>query len=329
VIDVIYANLVSSRLEKFKQVRKGVYTFRCPYCGDSEKYRNKTRGYFFATKSGLVYKCHNCGVGRTFANFLKDNANDLYDEYLLERYKSGLTGKGRNVADPEFKFEKPKFVKSQTNIPTIESLNSDHPAKKYLLSRGIPQSFFKNLYWAEEFVSWVNQQRPLLKDGAKEHSRIIIPLLDKNGEWFGFQGRSIDPKNSLRYITILLDEDKPKLFGLDRIDETKTVYVTEGPFDSLFIRNAVAMCGADVNLNDWGIGDRVWIYDNEPRNSQIVSRIANAIDRGERVVIWDSDIKEKDLNDMVLAGRDVQRVVECNVYYGLEAKVKLTEWKRV
>ena len=70
-------------------------------------------------KSGLVFKCHNCGVGRSFGNFLKDNANDIYDEYVIERYKSGLTGKGRNVADPEFNFEAPKFVKKETNIPNI------------------------------------------------------------------------------------------------------------------------------------------------------------------------------------------------------------------
>jgi hypothetical protein len=89
------------------------------------------------------------------------------------------------------------------------------------------------------------------------------------------------------------------------------------------------MCGSDVHLDDWGIGNRVWIYDNEPRNAEIVSRISRTIDRGERVVIWDSDIKEKDINDMILAGRDVQRVIESNTYQGLEAKLKLNYWKKV
>ena len=142
----MYANLASARLEKFKQVRKGVYTFRCPYCGDSQKYKNKTRGYFFSMKSGLVFKCHNCGVGRSFGNFLKDNCQDLYDEYVIERYKSGLTGKGRNVADPEFNFKAPKFVKKETNIPNIKSLNTLHPAKKYLVDRGIPEDKLGGLY---------------------------------------------------------------------------------------------------------------------------------------------------------------------------------------
>ena len=259
MIDVAYANLVSSRLEKFKQIRNGVYTFRCPYCGDSEKYRNKTRGYFFAKKSGLVFKCHNCGVGRSFANFLKDNANDLHDEYVMERYKQGLTGKGRNVADPEFKFSKPKFVKKQTNLPTIESLNSDHPAQGYLLGRGIPESKFSDLYYAEKFCKWTNDQKPTFQNVKRDHPRIIIPFIDKEGNWFGYQGRSLDANDKMRYMTIMLDEDRPKIYGLDKIDETKTIFITEGPFDSFFVPNSVAMCGADVDVSSYN-WDCVYVF---------------------------------------------------------------------
>lgn len=328
MIDVIYANLVSSRLEKFKQVRNGVYTFRCPYCGDSEKYRNKTRGYFFNKKSGLVFKCHNCGVGRSFANFLKDNANDLHDEYVMERYKAGLTGKGRNVAAPKFEFEKPKFVKSQTDLPTVASLNNSHPAKGYLLGRGIPEKYFSELYYAENFCQWTNQQKPTFKNVKKDHPRIIIPFIDTDGNWFGYQGRSLDINDKMRYITIMLDEDHPKIYGLNRIKPESTVYIVEGPFDSLFVENGVAMCGADVDVSSYN-WNHVYVFDNEPRNKQICDRISGAIDRGDPVVIWDSNIQEKDINDMVNAGLDVQRVVESNTYQGLEAKVKFTEWKRV
>jgi len=328
LIDVIYANLVSSRLEKFKQVRNGVYTFRCPYCGDSEKYKNKTRGYFFAKKSGLVFKCHNCGVGRSFANFLKDNANDLHDEYVMERYKTGLTGKGRNVADPKFEFKKPKFVKNQTDLPTISSLNNDHPAKGYLLGRGIPESKFSDLYYAENFCQWTNDQKPTFKDVKKDHPRIIIPFIDTDGKWFGYQGRSLDFNDKMRYITIMLDEDRPKIYGLSTVNQDTTVYITEGPFDSLFVENGVAMCGADVDVSNYN-WDVVFIFDNEPRNKQICDRISNTIDRGDKVVIWPTNLKQKDLNDMVLAGHDVRLLVESSTYQGLEAKVKFTEWKRV
>ena len=127
----------------------------------------------------------------------------------------------------------------------------------------------------------------------------------------------------------MLEEDAPKIYGLDNIKTGETVYVTEGPFDSTFISNSIAMCGADGDVSKWGITNPVWIYDNEPRNRQIVERLATTISRGDRVVIFPKNILEKDINDMYLSGQNVQRVVESNIYQGLEAKLKLQDWKRV
>ena len=144
----------------------------------------------------------------------------------------------------------------------------------------------------------------------------------------GFQGRALGP-SKVKYITVMLNDDAPKIYGLDQVQKTETVYITEGPFDSTFIRNAIALCGADGDIDKWGIGDAVWIYDNEPRNSEILSRISRVIDNGQKVVIWPSTIKEKDINDMVLSGLNVQNVIESNTYSGLEAKLKFTTWKKI
>jgi len=331
LIDNYYANLVSARLERFKQVRNGVYTFRCPYCGDSQKHKNKTRGYFFSKKSGLVFKCHNCGVGRSFGNFLKEQANDLYDEYVMERYKAGLTGKHRNVANPKFDFEKPVFKTkaNDTEVESIEQLNNEHPAVGYLLGRQIPKKYFSDLFYTDKFCTWVNTQKPTFKDVKKDHPRIIIPFIDTDGTWFGFQGRSLDVNDKMRYITIMLDESKTKIFGLNRVDFDKTIYITEGPFDSLYIDNAIAMAGADV---DWEVlrdKEVVFVYDNERRNKEIIGRMEKAIDKGYEIVIWPDNLLEKDLNDMFIAGHDVQSLVEFNTYSGLEAQIKLSEWKKV
>jgi len=89
------------------------------------------------------------------------------------------------------------------------------------------------------------------------------------------------------------------------------------------------MCGADADISKWGISNPVWIYDNEPRNREILSRISKTIDSGEKVVIWPSGIDEKDINDMVMSGLDVQSVIESNTYSGLEAKLKFTTWKKI
>ncbi len=329
MIDSHYANLVSARLDKFKQVRNGVYTFRCPYCGDSQKYKNKTRGYFFTKKSGLVFKCHNCGVGRSFGNFLKEQASDVYDEYVMERYKSGLTGKYTNTASPKtFVRPRPTFPRKNNieGLQRCDSLNKKHPAYEYLLSRQLDPSLF---YYTDEFCTWANTQKYTFTDIKKDHPRIIIPFIDVNKKWFGFQGRSLIPNDRMRYITIMLDENSKKIYGLDKIDYNKTVYIVEGPFDATFLGNSIAMAGSDVDIRKDYWSDHIWVYDNEPRNREIVNKLNRRIDDGDKVVIWPTNIKQKDINDMVLAGHDVQSLVELNSYQGLEAKVKFTEWKKV
>ena len=167
-------------------------------------------------------------------------------------------------------------------------------------------------------------------DNLKQDSpRIIIPFLDKEGNLFGYQGRSLAPKAKLRYITIMLDEEQPKIFGLDRVKEDKPVYIVEGPFDATFLENSVAMAGSDADVRTFGWSNYIWIFDNEPRNREIVARISKVIDRGDKVVIWPKKIQQKDINDMVLAGHNVQDVVDSNVYSGLEATLKFNDWKKV
>ncbi len=319
-VDVKYINLISGRFQKFKKVKNNLYNFRCCLCGDSQKNKNKARGYLYQVKNNTNFKCHNCGVNISFNNFLKQIDPIVYKQYIFEKFKEGHTGKNFTVDEPVFKFEAPKF-KPKLNLPKA-STNPD--AKKYLESRKINPN---NYYYAEKFKEWTNSLRQTFDSTDKDEQRIIIPLFYQNN-LVGFQGRALGP-SKVKYITIMLDDDAPKIYGLDEVQKSETVYITEGPFDSTFIRNAIALCGADGDVTKWDIRDCVWIYDNEPRNSEILSRISRVIEDGQKVVIWPSTIKEKDINDMVLSGLDVQSVVESNIYSGLEAKLKFTAWKKV
>lgn len=326
-IDRKYISLLSSQLQKFSRKKEDLYNFRCPYCGDSQRNKNRTRGYFYRVKNDFLFKCHNCGVGTTFVNFLKQNSPLLYDDYILERYKEGLTGKGSVAPTPQFNFKVPVFKKNIfSELDTIQDLNTTHPARKYLERRKLPPEYLSKLYYCPKFKEWTNKHKPTFKDTKYDESRIIIPMLSKDGV-IGFQGRALY-QSAIRYITVMLNDDSPKIYGLDRIDDSQKVYITEGPFDSLFLDNSIAMCGADVNVSQYN-WQKIYIYDNEPRNRQIVDRMSKTIDSGNEIVIWPSQIKEKDINDMVLAGHDVKSVVECSTYKGLEAKLKFTDWKLV
>ena len=319
--------MVSPRLTLFTKKKADLFNFRCPYCGDSQKRKNKARGYLFKIKNDFVYKCHNCGVGRTFSNFLKDQDTFLHDQYVMEKFKDGRTGKGTTVPNPKFNFKAPVFRKNGINLEKISDLNTSHPAREYLEKRGIKDLDY--FYYCPKFKAWTNEQKKTFDNCRQDSPRIIIPFRDKDGKLFGYQGRSLAPTAKMRYITIMLDEDKPKIFGQDRIDYEKAIYIVEGPFDSTFIKNSVAMAGSDVDIRTFGWRNCIWVYDNEPRNREIVNRISKSIDGGDKVVIWPKNIHEKDINDMSLAGHDVQTVVESHVYHKLEANLKFNDWKKV
>ena len=153
-------------------------------------------------------------------------------------------------------------------------------------------------------------------------------MYDGSKTLIGFQGRSLGP-NSVKYITVMLNEEAPKIYGLDTIKTEKPIYIVEGPFDSSLIENSVAMCGSDIDIRTFGWSDYIWVFDNEPRNREIVNRISKTIDRGDKVVIWPAFVEEKDINDMVQRGHNVSHVLESCTYSGLEAKVKFNIWKKV
>ena len=218
---------------------------------------------------------------------------------------------------------KPEFKKKvEINLPSAFDIPQ---SQTYLHSRAI---FDGDFYYASNFKEFINELKPHSFESTEYgEPRIVIPLV-RNHELIGVQGSALS-YTPIKYITIMFSDDEPKIYGLDQVRTDSPVYVTEGPFDSTFIRNSIAMCGADADVSRWGISHPVWIYDNEPRSPEITRRIQSAITSQQTVVIWPSNIHEKDINDMVLAGHDVQSVVESNVYSGLKAKLQFNTWKRI
>ena len=321
LVDSKYIGLVSSRLQKFKRVKDNLYNFRCPICGDSQTNKNKARGYIYQVKNNTNFKCHNCGASMSFNNLLKEIDVNLHKQYTLEKFKEGHTGRNFVVEAPKFEFKKPIFKKS-INLPKA-STNSF--ANEYLIKRKIDPDKF---YYADKFMEWTNTQKQTFDTITRDESRIVIPMYDENKNLIGFQGRALG-KSFTKYITVMLNEESPKIYGLEKVDSTKPIYIVEGPFDSTFIQNAIAMCGSDVDIGSFNWSNYIYVFDNEPRNREIVNRISKTIGRGNKIVIWPNNIIDKDINDMVLSGHDVMSVVELNTYSTLEAKIKFNNWKKI
>ena len=324
--EIKYLNLLSTRLPKFKRKKEFLWNFRCPICGDSERNKNKARGFVFELKGKLLYKCHNCGTSCSFERLLEGLDPSLYKEYRLEKFQEGRTRKPVKLTAEKVGSTPVFTVDILDSLTPLDNLNNSHPAKEYILNRQLPTNA---LYYTESFQEWTNSVKPeTFPEVTQDEGRIIIPFRDKEGNTFAYQGRSLS-STGLRYITILLQEGKPKIFGLDTVDYERTIYIVEGPLDSLLLNNSVAMAGADVSsVPDYLGTDVVYVLDNEPRNPHITGRIGVHIAAGAKVVIWPSSVKEKDINDMVLAGIDVNSVIKSNTYSGLTATLKFNDWRK-
>lgn len=333
-IDKKYVNLVSGSLERFKWKKDSIATCRCFKCGDSKKNKAKTRGYFFEHKGSYVYKCHNCGFSCNLYSVLESISPSLCKEYAFEVFKE-------KNPKPEIKPQQEKRTPIFTDLGTrLDLLNEDHKAVKYVQSRKIPKEKYINFYYSNDFSKIMQS---FGKESGPKQSRLVIPFYDEVGTLIGIQGRilegQVDTKNwkeneAIRYITLKKEGQERLWYGLEKVNPNETVYVTEGPIDSMFIPNAVAMQGAGwlESLPDKIKKSKViFIFDNEPRNFEIVSLLGKYIEAGRNVVVWPEEINKKDINDMVLAyGESMTiKLIINNVYSGLKAKMKYTYWKKV
>lgn len=338
-IDAKYTQILGSRLRNFKQKNDYLWNYSCPVCGDSSKNKLKARGYIYRTQSDLFCKCHNCGYGTNIGNLIKYVDPTLYDQYVLERYTSGATryNTHKDVAE----LIKPKelleddILSNLTRLDKLALSKPDHPAIKYIQNREIPRDKWYLLYFTARFKAYTNTISPkFVEPIVDEHPRMIIPYFTSAGKCFAFQARAYGNEEP-KYYTIKVDETQEKIYGIDRLDYSKRIYVVEGPIDSLFLRNAVAVSGASFDTPTIRslLTNATIVMDNEPRNRDIVKQLEKYINLGYHVCMMPDHIQQKDINEIILHGKknssEIVDLINTNTYFGIEAKLKFSTWKKI
>lgn len=331
-IDEKYVRLIGHSVDRFTVVSDSPLSvnFRCPICGDSKKSKTKARGYVFRVKDGTFrYKCHNCGDSRTLRSLIKTVDYNLYREYVSETLVKPREDTDVKISLLRKKTEEDSLPGTSLvlKIPSLRDLPRDHEAVQYWTERMLPEKRMSDAYWASAFYSWVNHD--LIPDKFtsaaldRDCGRIVLPFRNREKKITAVTGRSVADEKP-KYVSVRLTET-PSLFGEELIDERETVYVLEGPIDSMFLKNAVGMGTSSRSVR---YEDRVMVYDNEPRSPEIVKIVERAVAAGERVVVWPPDVTEKDINQMVLAGRDPAAIVRARTFSGLRARIELGNWRR-
>jgi len=326
MVDIQYLLTLSPRLDRFKKKSNNLYNFRCPYCGDSQKKQSKARGFVYSMKNEYFYKCHNCSKGTTLGKLIEHVDPQLYKEYVIQKYKGGK----RDTFEYDFKpvrFDDKKLK----GLTRFDKLDKDHPALNFIKQRRLDQ-FLDRIYFCPKFYAWVNTLIPNKFQSSlvnsMDHPRVVLPFFGVDSKMFAFQGRAFG-KEEPRYITIKLDENKRRIFGLDRLDINKKIYVVEGPIDSLFLPNCLAVAGADMNMS---LRNAVYIFDNEPRNKQIVDKMQQLIFLNKEICIFPKSLKYKDINDMIIGGLtqvEIRSIIDNNTFSKLSAQQKINDWKEI
>lgn len=339
-IESKYVRLLSHRLRNFKQKNDYLWNFSCPFCGDSQKNLTKARGYVFQKGTNLFYRCHNCGVSTNVGNLIKHMDNSLHKEFVLERYKSGESGFS-NFKEPTFDIPSPRFDKVEKqkifeHAEWCDKLPSGHFCLEYLNKRQIPQKFHNKLLFTQHYKQFCDALVPNHGKTVVDDARLVIPFYDKYNDLIAVSGRALETSDkTLRYVTLRTNDSKDKLlYGMDRVNLSETVKIVEGPIDSLFLTNCIASGDANLVLTADEISSdkKVLIFDNEPRNKEIVKMMQNAIRLGNDIVIWPDTIEGKDINEILLGGitsDELEGIISSNTFSGLQAQTKFVFWKKV
>ena len=340
-VDNEFALRIFSHQRNFKQVSTMPFKLNCScmICGDSATDRLKARFWYYEYKGTMFCHCFNCDYSAGFGRFLENHDESLYREYLLEKRKEETFGKKETprVVETEIseKFTKKLIIERLDFCERLDRLPANHPIVKYVENRAIPKAAYKRLWFTSQWQELVNKNKPTF-DNPKKECRLVIPIYNREGKIESYQGRALSSAARQKYMTIKAHEDASKIYGVDTVDESKQwVYVMEGPIDSLFIPNAIAITGGSLDLDQVPYKDkRVWVLDNEPRHPDVKKRVKKLIDSGERVVLWDkSGWKGKDVNDIVKAGEasaeEILQYFEDNIVYGLMAQLRFSTWFKI
>lgn len=331
-VDLKYLNILSIKLDNFKQKNHNLWNCRCPVCGDSKHSKLKSRGYFFRNDDAIVYKCHNCGYVSNIYKMLEQFYPSYTSEYLMEIYfEKNNNFIKQKKGEIKLKNTIPVF-KEKLNLPSISSLNENHFAKKYVIDRKIPSKYYSNLYYSENFKNFLDEWYPEHnKKIIDNDARLVIPFFNKNNKIFMIQGRTLN-NSKIKYISIKSDKEIPKIFGINIVDENKDIYVVEGPIDSLFLDNCIATADSSlVTAEKYFSKDKlILIWDNEPRNIEIVNDIQKGINLGFKVVIWPENFRFKDINEAIINGiKNIKEIIDNNIFKGLSAQLEFDNWRKI
>jgi hypothetical protein len=279
---------------------QNIFNAECPVCKEGRSAGRTRRLFFFPAKN--YFYCHNCVkswrplewvrevTGLTISEIIKKNktqSNSL--QISLPKTKAPEIASDSNEQDPLplnsidltdpkqlLFYEKNKFVRLAVEYCHSRRLfTAVNTCKKFFVS--IEDRIHKN--------------------------RLVVPFYDEQNDVVCYQTRSLTQNQFPKYLTKFGEKE---LFGKNNlVEEIPYVFVFEGPIDSMFVKNGVALASLSPTgkqLQDLKnlIGyEQIFVFDNDKNNKQTQKKIEKFIKEGKTVFIWPAEfVKFKDFNEI-------------------------------
>tara|TARA_R110000787_G_scaffold100723_1_gene205790 strand:+ start:7518 stop:8543 length:1026 start_codon:yes stop_codon:yes gene_type:complete len=317
---------------KYKKYNS-VYEGGCNVCNEGKSWGRKRRLYYIPKKE-LIF-CQNCGWSSRPLKWISHSTGMSVEDILAE-------AKQESCIDLNHDLDRIS-IGSKHNDTTLpdDSINLFDPIQ-IRFYRGTPM-----VLRALDYIKLrkldvaVNRPKSLwisLSDYTHQN-RLVLPFYE-NGKIIHYQTRSITDDGKPSYLS-KVNSDKP-LFNYDNIDsDLDYIFICEGPIDSFFVQNGVAVAGIQKDCKTDGFNssqrsqlDRfiglkpIWVLDSQHLDETSMKRSLALIERGDNVFIWPKDfgMKFKDLNEMACSlniKKIPSKFILKNTYSGMKAKYKL------
>ena len=305
----------------------GVYNGCCPICREGKSWGKKHRLFYIPDKDLVC--CHNCNKNWTPVNWIMESSGLTFKEIMEESGEYDFSS---------MDLEDDTFERPESETLPLDSINLfDSQQIEYFIDNQVIKDALK-LVRDRRLNTAINRPKALylsLKDFIHKN-RLVIPFSDHTGKIVWYQSRSIykkDEKDRPKYMSKLNSERS--VYGLENIrDDEDYLFIFEGPIDSMFFKNGLAIGGISMSntqeeqMKRYRLYQKIWVLDNDARdNDNVKNQMSNLLDKGERVFFWPKKYCGiKDVNELcVKVRKDSIRpsfFIE-NSYEGLEGVNKL------
>ena len=309
--------------------------FCAPCCGDSHRNKHAKRGNLYFNK--LLYICFNCGHKTTFDRFCKDFNEQLDPDKkleMIEHLNSVMTYSDYEGDFVDARFEnlidmselERVFSQDITPISDFKPIQVNGGVYKYLVGRGIPPEYHKNIYQGKY---WKNED---------ESEWIIISLNRRGDKVLGMQVRNLKEgrrrtfkiynyENLLEWVSLGKDLPEPDMndlviynklsyyFNILNVDFNERITVFEGYLDSLFFPNSIGLVGVntDYRFLENNNLDIQYFFDNDEAGYK---KSEEKLKENFSVFLWkklfDDIVEKKNSNDPFKLLHRISKVKDIN-----------------